>query len=402
MHAMMDLNALARPASRTWAVTPCQSEVAFGVPLLRVFAQDGTSTETAVTPLDRLNETSPDAGALLGTFASRPDISALVAGATDGVDPGLALAIEAFLTHKRLVPPAGQGLQPFEPTAGLWLAVRGTSPAFAVARTRDWLGVLTLRRTHAAARLEAAWVDPVMFRPDLRAFVDQCAGVTHDDLLAGLSVEAPALAVEGIERLARDTHRALPNQVLGAMLTTLGSRIAGHHQQQARIDQLMDRLAAVETPISREDYVRYAAALTTIRQLLKILTDRRGAVDAETLDRCANLPSWHALMDSLIEQVATVCAIVDGGRPPSAQVVRAAIAEAARAASDAEVASMPTAAGRLVGGVAALAMSRTDVSLSDGTIAGRFRVLAQLLGGSDWVVARPYEHGILASVMGGW
>ncbi|TAN24989.1 MAG: hypothetical protein EPN31_16250 [Castellaniella sp.] len=401
MQSTMEANVIPRLATRTWAVLPCQHERAFGAPLLYVFGEDGEPIETAVSPVDRLNETAPHAAELVGSFVERVDLSAMIAAVTEGIEPGLALALEAFITHKRLQPPHGEAVAVMDPTPGIWHAFRGTSPAFAVARTRNHIGVLVLHRSSNAARLEAAWIDPVTFRADAAAFVTQCAGIGHDELLAGLATEAPSLAVAGVELLTQDGRRALPNAVLGAMLTAIGDRLPQHHQLQARIDRLLDRIAAVEAPVSRDEYQRYATSLASIRQILAVIAERSAVDGVLALDRYANLPSWAAMLQSLVENVGAACSVVEG-REIAPEVVLDAIASAAANGASAEAAQLETPAGRLVAGIACLAMHCADVSLVDSTIAGRFRVLAQLLGTSNWVLARPYDHGVLACVMAGW
>lgn len=378
--------------TRTWAVMPCQSSFALGAPLYRLFRGDGQIVETAVSPLQVSPSGLEDDDWLHG-FVGRPALNLLVASALQGAPQAVVDNVDAFVTHKMAA--AGERITDIE--AGIAHQLSGDVPAVRVGGRDHRDCVLTVRRRHGGARLVPAWMNNDVFEADATAFARACDGLQYQDFIAELEADALGLSIRGLAMLLRDPRRSIPAPAVGALVAKVTADVPDTHPLFGNVQSLLVNAGLS----SRADYARYADLLTSLRQTVLVLTSRRTLVSPAEFDRLANLASWRELVESLADSFANLIGLLNG-RATSFNLVMKHLRGVALDAGDDFAAAAPSDVGRVAAGLANLALTRTAIDVDARDMDERMIAYLQLIGDSGWILARPYEHGVLATMMGGW
>jgi len=159
----MDLDTLPHVASRVWAVTPSQHPLAFGAPVFRIF--DGEcSRETAVAAVTTKGAVCQRTPEALTGFLTCPALeAATLAQLPSDVPLSVQDNIEAFITHKRMMPPRNATgtkarPEPADLTPGVVEIPRlGPSAAVQLADTGNLIGLLAIVRSASAVHLRPVW-----------------------------------------------------------------------------------------------------------------------------------------------------------------------------------------------------------------------------------------------------
>jgi len=386
-----------------WAVRPCRHPLAFGVPLLCYWNEDGRMVETAITPLPRMGEQCPEVNEVIGSVIERPSLRLILEEVLEGTPHAVIDAIHAHLVHKHLVPPVGGScdVQRRDPVAGVLITPEGEIAALVTGMYRDLMGIITVERGMRGADIRVRWIAPWHFTADREGFALACDGLTHEDLLAGLDGLTPMMAIEGVALLLKDPRRMVPNLVAGALINQVVAELSDTHPARWKGLALLDQIAMAEGQLSPADYVDYTDALALLRQLLVLVADKRQPGKEPLYDELACRPSWQDLYESIVDAMVCVHRVMDG-RAPERDRVRLSIEQVALTSRDAYSEKMRSFRGRVLSGIGELIAHPQERAAGDSELESRFRHIARLLGTSGWEIARPYDAGVLAATIGGW
>lgn len=386
---------------RAWVVAPSRDGPTLGIPLFNFTGDDGELVETAVTPFDRVGEICPDGSRVMAGVTLLPSLELVLGDALAGSPRCIVDTLAAHIAHKRLLRPDGaHSPGEADPVAGI---VPGNTPvaALKVDECHGLVGALVVERLPEGADIVARWIPSEHFVPDRDGFALACEGITHEDLLAGLSGETLTWALEGAATLLQDPLRTIPNQVIGALIVELIAGIPRDYPAERRGRELLQGIATVGQPLSDDDYQIYGGALGTLRQLLKLSAQTRVAGKEAAFEVMATKPTWLALYGSIVETVTKVIELEEGFEPPRITVERA-IEQVGMSCTDPFTRTMASVTARRMAGIGHLVSQPwTDVP-GEGAIELRFRQLIYLLGNTGWQASRPYDFGVLAIAIGGW
>jgi hypothetical protein len=386
-----------------WVVRPCTHPLAFGVPFFCYWNEDGRMVETAITPLPRIGEQCPEAAEVIGSVTERPSLRLILNEVLEGTPHAVIDTIHAHLVHKRLVPPEGESseVQRRDPVAGVLITPEGEIAALVTGMYQDLMGVITVERRVRGADVRARWIVPWHFTADREGFAIACEGLTHEDLLAGLDGLTPMMAIEGVALLLKDSRRMVPNLVAGALITQVVAELSDTHPARWRGSALLHQIAMAEGQLSAANYVDYTDALALLRQLLVLVADKRQPGKESLYDELACRPSWLDLYESIVDAMVRVHQVMDG-RAPERNLVHLSIEQVALTSHDAYSEKMRSFRGRVLSGIGELVAHPQEGAADENELESRFRYIARLLGTSGWEIARPYDAGVLAAVIGGW
>lgn len=398
-----DPQAALRPATRCWLVTPCQLPQSYGVPLFQYVASDGQLVETAISPLPREGECCPDLARVMASATYQPSLDLVLNDALESAPQAVIDSVHAHLLHKRpLAPPGHIGpIHRLDPVAGLLLTAGGDIPAVAIATHGGLTGLIALEPRARGTDLQVRWVHPRKFRVDRDAFGAYCAGLTHEDLLAGLE-SPPLLAVQGVMWLLQQPQRWLPPLVIGAFVLRLLADLEPDHPACVLGGHLLAMLGVGSGQTSARDVADYADALSQLRPLIVLVADKRVQGKEALYEQVVARPSWQNLYESILDAMAQIHRILDSGVTPARDRVAHTIEQVALSSRDPFSKKMVSFRGRVLSGIGELASRAPCGGPDEDDLARRFRQIAQLVGTSGWENTRPYEAGVLVAVMGGW
>lgn len=380
----------------TWCVVPSPYEAAFGVPVFGYVDVAGSFHTTSISPAADCDGTHYAGG------LKRTDLTAVVDHELGNASQAVKDTVHAALTFLAITPEVASHGVHADLVAGFLHEEDLDTPAVRVATRRGEAAVLTFDVHQGAVRLKTAWVTESLFAPDPDGFARHTFAITEQELAAGLAPRRADLATAGLEALARDDGRVVPDLVMAAMALAILEGAPRKHPARRRANQLLNLIYARAGIEDEDGLPYYVSGISAIRSALKVLTSMRKEGKEEMYDQAAATPAWSRLIDSIVDslQVTARCEGIAGADDPGE--IRRHLEALAEQASDRYTAAMCSAAGRLASGLAESAASPCDAPVAENPLAAHIRRLLHLLGPFPWQQSRPYDFGVLCAVIGNW